>query len=264
MATLPGDPREDMNIILGCDGVCGLEENGMLHMNLYDFILHSTCMHYTDANEINYCHGGTIIRQLFPRWLIPITNPNADQKFDKKCTTFNGFNRGKHRFIIPYIDEAHYNVIDVMIDNTSKNFITKGCFYDSMVSPTAVGKKKRIIPAHIKEFIANLVGVLNKLCLKPKRKCSCQLKKVLQHIVQIGCPTQMNGIGCGLFAVMNCLHIFLGVAINPLILKKILLDSARFFLTCWVMRKRQQDSIYAVYFHGYKLLFPKIYHWMSF
>ena len=27
----------------------------------------------------------------------------------------------------------------------------------------------------------------------------------------------MNGIDCGLFAVMNCLHIFDGVAINPLI-----------------------------------------------
>ena len=35
MATLPGDPMEDMNIRLGCDDVCGLEENGMLHMKIY-------------------------------------------------------------------------------------------------------------------------------------------------------------------------------------------------------------------------------------
>ena len=48
-----------------------------------------------------------------------------------------------------------------------------------------------------------------------KKKCSCQLKKVLQCVVQIGCPTQMNGIDCRLFAVMDCLHIFDGVAINP-------------------------------------------------
>ena len=102
-----------------------------------------------------------------------------------------------------------------MIDNNSKNFIAKTCFYDSMASLTASGKKNRIIPAHIKEFIANLVGVFNKFCLKPKKKHSCQLKKVLQCIVQIGCPTWMNGIDCGLFAVMNCLHIFDGVAINP-------------------------------------------------
>ena len=84
-----------------------------------------------------------------------------------------------------------------------------------MASPTASGKKKRNIPACIKEFIANLVEVFNKFCHKPKKKCSCQLKKVLQHFVQIGCPTQMNGIDCGLFAVMNCLHILDGVAINP-------------------------------------------------
>ena len=28
-ATLPHDPREQLNITLGCDDVCGLEENGM-------------------------------------------------------------------------------------------------------------------------------------------------------------------------------------------------------------------------------------------
>ena len=102
----------------------------MLHMNLLDFILPSTCMHYTDANDINYCLGGTITRQLFHRWLMPITENDAEQKIHKKCTQFNGFERGKHRLVIPDIDEAHYSVIDVMIDNNSKNFITKVLFYD--------------------------------------------------------------------------------------------------------------------------------------
>ena len=194
MATLPGDLREDLNITLGCDYVCGLEENGMLHINLLDFILHSTCMQDTDANEINYCLGGTITRQLFPRWLMPIKDPNAEQKFEKRCTEFNAFERGKHRSVIPDIDQAHYNVVDVMRDNNSKNFITKVLFYDSMASPIASVMKKRIILACNKELIANLLGVFNKFCLKPKKKHSCQLKKVLQHIVQIGCSTLMNGI----------------------------------------------------------------------
>ena len=52
MAMLPGDPREDLNITLGCDDVCGLEENGMLQMNLLDFILHATCMHYTRLTSV--------------------------------------------------------------------------------------------------------------------------------------------------------------------------------------------------------------------
>ena len=62
MATLPGDPREDLNATLGHNDVCRLEENGMLCMNLLDFILHSTCIHYTNVNEINYCLGETITR----------------------------------------------------------------------------------------------------------------------------------------------------------------------------------------------------------
>ena len=194
MAALPGDPREDLNITFGCDNVCGLEENGMLHMNLLDFILHSTCIQDTDSNEINYCLGGTISRQLFTRWPLPITDPNAEQDFEKKCTKFSGFERQMHRLVIPDIDQAHYNVVAVMIDNNSKNFIAKVLFYESMASVAASGKKKRIIPPCIKEFIANLVGVFNKFCLKPKKKHSCHLKKVLQCIVQIGCSTQMNEI----------------------------------------------------------------------
>ena len=36
MATLPGDPREELNVTLGHDAVHGLEEKGMLHMHLFD------------------------------------------------------------------------------------------------------------------------------------------------------------------------------------------------------------------------------------
>ena len=75
-----------------------------------------------------------------------------------------------------------------------------------------------------------------------KEEMFMPVKKVLQCIVQIGCPTQMNGIDCGLFAVMNCSHIFDGVAINPsILLKNILLDYARFSLICWVARRMQHD-----------------------
>ena len=75
MATLPGDPREDLKVTLGCDNLCGLDENGMLCINLFNDILHSSCINYTNANDINYCLGGTIMRQLFPRWLCQSTIP---------------------------------------------------------------------------------------------------------------------------------------------------------------------------------------------
>ena len=94
MAIIPGDPREDLNITLGCDNVCGLQENGMLHINILDFILHSTCMQDTDANEINYCLGGNITRQLFPRWLMPITDPNAEQKLRRNVQKLMALREG--------------------------------------------------------------------------------------------------------------------------------------------------------------------------
>ena len=84
------------------------------------------------------------------------------------------------------------------------------------------------------------------------------MKKVLQCIVQIGCLTQTKGIDCGLFAVMNCLHIVDGVAINPLIFTQEQITRLCKVLPHMLgMRRMQQDSIYAVYFHAYKLIFPK-------
>ena len=122
-----------------------LEDNNMLHVNLLDFILHLTCMHYNDANGINYCLGGTVARQLFPRMLMPISNPNANQNNLKMCRTFDRFDKGKHQLIITDIDDSHYNVIDVMIDDNSENFITKVSYYDLMTTPaTKVARERQL------------------------------------------------------------------------------------------------------------------------
>ena len=79
MATLSGNPREDLIIKLHPEDLKGLEHDNMLCMNLLDFILHLTCMHYRDANDINYCLGGTVTRQFFPRMLIPISQPTSEK-----------------------------------------------------------------------------------------------------------------------------------------------------------------------------------------
>ena len=66
-----------------------------------------------------------------------ISNPNADKNFKKKCEMFDGFDKGRHWLIIPAIDNLHYNVIDVMINNKVENFITKVLYYDSLTKPAA-------------------------------------------------------------------------------------------------------------------------------
>ena len=66
MASLPSNPRADLIVKLEPSNLGGLEDDDMLHMNLLDFILHLTCTHYSDANDMNYCLGGTVSRQLLP------------------------------------------------------------------------------------------------------------------------------------------------------------------------------------------------------
>ena len=44
---------------------------------------------------------------------------------------------------------------------------------------------------------------------------SCDITKVLKNVVQISCPLQQNGIDCGLFAVMICLHMIDGAEVGP-------------------------------------------------
>ena len=201
--THPGDPREDFNITLGCDDVCGSRGKWNVTHESIGFYSAFYLMHYTDVNEINYCLGGTITRQLFPRWLMPITEPNAEQKFNKKCTQFNGFERGKHRLVIPDIDEPHHElhnkIVTLWLNGKSNNKWQEEKDYSCLYQG---------IHCKLSWSIQQILSQTKEEMFMPVEK-SCN--------VQIGCPTQTNGIECGLFVVMNCLHIFDGVAISPLI-----------------------------------------------
>ena len=60
MASLPGDPRDDLFINLHKEDMKGLVEKGMLWMNLLDHILHATCSISRNNDGMNYCLGGII------------------------------------------------------------------------------------------------------------------------------------------------------------------------------------------------------------
>ena len=63
MASLPGDPRDDLFIKLDQEDMKGSVENGILRMNLLDYILHATSMIIRNNDSMNYCHGCTTIQQ---------------------------------------------------------------------------------------------------------------------------------------------------------------------------------------------------------
>ena len=69
------------------------------------------------------------------------------------CGNFEGFDKGKHQLIIPDIDNSHYNIIDVMIDDNSDNYITKVLYYDSQERPAARLTTKNTINQEIKNSL---------------------------------------------------------------------------------------------------------------
>ena len=70
------------------------------------------------------------------------------------------------------------------------------------------------------------------------------MKEVSQHITQIGCPTQRNGINCGLFAAMNCLHIFGGVPITESIFTQQLITHLHNILPFLLVQEKDTQCYY--------------------
>ena len=100
------------------------------------------------------------------------------KKFDKLCGIWKGFDKGKHRSVIPDITASHYNVIDVFIDNKSESYITEVFFYDSLERPSTRPTMKNVINLRIQEFLVPLIDLFNKFVLGLK-KCSCNTEKIL-------------------------------------------------------------------------------------
>ena len=183
-------------------------------MNLLNFILHLTCTYSSDPHDTNYCLGGTITRQWLEQMLLPFRGVKKQEKFEELCGQLAGFDTGKHQIIVPDIVRSHYSVIDIMIDNESLNYIMKVLHSDSLVHPKTRSLTMKHVPAQVKEFIHSFVRVFNKFVLKMKNHSS-DVMKVLKNVIQISCPIQHNGIDCGLFTVVICIHICDGAEVGP-------------------------------------------------
>ena len=100
------------------------------------------------------------------------------------------------------------------------------------------------------EIIQNFVGVrvFNKFVLKIKN-CSCDVTKVLKKLVQISCPIQQNGIDCGLFVVVICLHTFEGAEIGPHIFTQHDITKLRMYLLSLLVKERNEryDGIWSLF-----------------
>ena len=100
-------------------------------------------------------------------------------------------------------------------------------------------------PSRTKEFINNFLRVFNKFVLKLKNH-SCDKNKVLKKVMQVSCPHQLNGIDCGMFVVVICLHIFDGAQIDPTIFSQHKTTKLRMILLSVLVqdRNRMQHNIH--------------------
>ena len=77
---------------------------------------------------------------------MPIRGPKKQEKFEKSCKQLEGFDQGRHHIIVPVLDKSHYNVLDIMIDNESPNYMIKVFFYNSLVRTARRSLTRKAIP----------------------------------------------------------------------------------------------------------------------
>ena len=107
-------------------------------------------------DNINCYLGGTIARQLIHQMLMPC---KEKKKYEKFCGIWERFDKGKHRLVFPDITDSNHNVIDVIIDNNSDNYISQAFFYDSLERPSTRPTTRNVINPRIEEFLVNLIEV---------------------------------------------------------------------------------------------------------
>ena len=64
--------------------------------------------------------------------------------------------------------------------------------------------------------------------------------KFSKRVSQVSCPIQLNGIDCGLFAVVICLHIFEGTKIGPHIFTQYEISKLRTLLPRLLVKDRNE------------------------
>ena len=118
-----------------------------------------------------------------------------------------------NRLFIPIVESSHFLIVVVEFNPSNPNFFVSISFYDSMRQST---RGSRAVPAAAAAIVAEVNEFFNNFVLY---KCEHQvwvhsnaelLKKVFYH----ECPSQLNGIDCGLFCVGIVLHLFDGINVD--------------------------------------------------
>ena len=161
---------------------------------MFDYVLYFVCSQSTMIQYANHAHGSTLTWDMIGQWLDPHI---SERKLKSYKSFFNNFRVGKHHLIMPDIGEAHFNVIDISIDNSSPDFITAITYYD-------LQSDSKNLSTNFVLFIARMVCIFNKYILSKGE--ACQAESVLKLIHNSCCPQQQSIIDCGLFAISVCIH----------------------------------------------------------
>ena len=125
------------------------------------------------------------------------------KKFDKLCGIWKGFDKDKHRLVIPDITSSLNTVIGVFIDNPSENYNAQGFFYNSLERHQ---QGLQMINPRIEEFSHWL------------DQCFQQLCSLVEELF-----LQQEKVQLWSFAIGICLHIFDGDKIDESIFHNVTL-----------------------------------------
>ena len=164
------------------------------------------------------------------QWL----DPNiSERKFNRFKSSFENFRVGKHQLIIPDISEAHFNVIDISIDNNSPDFVTAITYYESLYN-------NKNLNSNVFQFVTRMVHVFNKYILSKSE--ACQPESILQLIGSSHCLQQQNVIDCGLLAIMACFHILEGKKVDESIFEQEHITELQCILPSLLNQKKNDNS----------------------
>jgi hypothetical protein len=220
----PGDPRFGIPLSLIQEDLLSLRENKMLSTRLLDFLIQQGApppSHTTDNIYVGSLSTHFYIRQANALLLEAHGKKQHVKKIAKIRSTLQGFKTAAagSKLVIPLIFDQHFFVVVIELSGTrGPEFYNSVKCYDSLRHSVRISK---LHPGRssISDFLADFHQfVLNFILSGQKHQQVTATAAVSSTNVHFHpCPSQSNGIDCGLFAVAIVLHIIDGVSVDDTI-----------------------------------------------
>lgn len=204
----PNDPRHFVGNIISQD-IRQLKDGSMLNMRLLDVLLHVSGK--KDTTNLFLASFGTTSQ--FDAFLANKSQYRRLQVGRKKFVTFR---TGRFRLLLPFLKYSHFYLLDVTIDNTKTTDIVEEikCYDSKKLSSYNTRGSSKSLTLGMRQFLELFIKTWNCYVVYNETRKQLNLKSILEKLQTPECPQQQNGVDCGLFVLVNCIHILDGIEIK--------------------------------------------------